>query len=140
MEDLNPFVQTSEQPGAGPGAEAMPTDPVPESSGARRPVEESTAPAGGLGGGERLGPTADGSVAMPGATAETAGSSAANAGDAGATPESAAAKPVAPEEQPAPPEASQGVVGLAVRPRSPPVVPLAAAEEDEVEEIILIEN
>ena len=32
-------------------------------------------------------------------------------------------------------EASQGMVGAAVRPRSPPVVPRAMVEEDEVEEI-----
>ena len=113
----------------------MPVDPIPESPGAQRPVEESTAAAGGLGGGEQLVPTADKSVTVPGGTAEIVGSSAANAGDAGAAPESRAAKPVAPEEQTVPSEASQGMVGPAVRPRSPLVVPPAAVEEDEVEEI-----
>ena len=82
-----------------------------------------------------MAPTVDGSATMPGATAETAGSSAVNAGDASATPESRAAKPVAPKEQMARPETSQGVVEPAVRPRRPPMVPLAMAEEDEVEEI-----
>ena len=33
------------------------------------------------------------------------------------------------------PEASEGVVGHAIRPLSPQVVPLAVVEEDEVEEI-----
>jgi len=66
---------------------------------------------------------------------ENAGSSAMNAGDAGATPESKAARLVAPKEQATPPRALQGVVGHAVRPPSPLVVPPAVEEEDEVEEI-----
>ena len=72
---------------------------------------------------------------MPKATAGTVGSSGAEAGVAGDALESRAAKPVVAEEQTAPPEASPGMVGPTVRPRSPPVVPLAMAEEDEVEEI-----
>ena len=39
------------------------------------------------------------------------------------------------EEQMLPPEALLGMVGPAVRPQSPPTVPQATAEEDEVEEI-----
>ena len=39
------------------------------------------------------------------------------------------------EEQPSPPAAMPGVVGAAIRPWSPPVVPQAMAEEDEVVEI-----
>ena len=42
---------------------------------------------------------------------------------------------MAPEEQIVLPKASEGVVGHAVRPLSPLVVPSAAEEEDEVEEI-----
>ena len=62
-------------------------------------------------------------------------SSGVEAGATDAAPESRAEKPVVPEEQTALPEASEGVVGHAVRPSSPLVVPLAAEEEDEVEEI-----
>ena len=113
----------------------MPIDPILESPGGRWPAEESTAAVGGLSDGEQLAPTADGSATVPGATTETTGSLAANAGDIGATPECGAAKPVVPEEQLAPPEASQSVVVPVVRPWSPLVVPPAAAEEDEVEEI-----
>ena len=82
-----------------------------------------------------MAPTVDGSAAMPEATAENAGSSVANAGDADAAPKLGAAKPVAPKEQPVTPEVLQGVVGPAIRPWSPSVVPPAMAEEDEVEEI-----
>ena len=49
-------------------------DPIPESLGARQPVEESNAPSTGLGGDERLASTVDGSVAAPKAMAGTAGS------------------------------------------------------------------
>ena len=58
----------------------------------------------------------------------------ADAGVAVVTLESRAEKPVVPEEPTALPEASGGVVGHAVRPPSPLVVPLAM-EEYEVEEI-----
>ena len=77
----------------------------------------------------------DGSAAVPEATTGTIGSSGAEAGVVGDAPESGAVKPVVPEGQTSLPEASQGMVGAAVRPRSPPVVPRATAEEDEVEEI-----
>ena len=40
-----------------------------------------------------------------------------------------------PKEQTALPEALEGMVGPAIRPLSPQVVPLAVVEEDEVEEI-----
>jgi len=113
----------------------MLADPILESSGARQPTEESIAAASGLGGSEQSAPTVDGSTTMPKATVETAWSSVANAGDASAMPESRAAKPVVLEEQLVPPKASQSMVGLAVRPWSPLVVPLAVVEEDEVEEI-----
>jgi len=50
-------------------------------------------------------------------------------------PEAMDATPPTAEEQPSPPAAMLGVVGAAVRPRSPPVVSQSAAEEDEVVEI-----
>ena len=113
----------------------MSVAPVPKSSGARQPLEESTATAGELGGGERLASTADGSATVPGVTVETARSLGAEARSTDAAPASRAGKPIVPEEQTALPEASTGVVGHAVRPWSPPVVPPAASEEYEVEEI-----
>ncbi|XP_066392657.1 uncharacterized protein [Miscanthus floridulus] len=45
------------------------------------------------------------------------------------------ATPPMAEEQPSPPAAMPGVVGAAIRPRSPPVVSQSAVEEDEVVEI-----
>ena len=75
MKELNPSVQTGEQPGASPNAEAMLADPVPESLGARRPAEESTTTAGGLGSGEWLAPTVNGSATMAEATTEAIGAS-----------------------------------------------------------------
>ena len=74
------------------------------------PVEESTAAAGGLGGGEQLTPAADESATIPKATSGTVGSSGAKAGVAGDASESKAAKPVVAEEQMAPPEALPGMV------------------------------
>ena len=56
------------------------------------PVEESTAAAGGLGGGEQLEPMADESAAMPRATVEIAGSLGAKAGVTDAMPEARAEK------------------------------------------------
>ena len=102
MEDLNPSIQTGEQPRAGHDVEAMPVDPVLESPGTRRPMEELTAAAGGLSSGEQLAPIVNGSATMPEATVETTESSAANAGDTSTVPESR----VVPKEQTVPPEAS----------------------------------
>ena len=82
-----------------------------------------------------MAPTADGSTTMPRATIKATGASEADAGVAVVTLESRAEKPVVPEEPTALPEASGGVVGHAVRPPSPLVVPPAVEEEDEVEEI-----
>lgn len=97
----------------------MPVDPISESLGARWPAEESTATAGGLGNGEQLAPTMDGSAAMPRAMVETAGSSTTNAGDAGAAPESGAVRPVQPKEPIVLPKTLEGVDGRVVRPPSP---------------------
>ena len=90
----------------------MPVDPMPESPVARRPVEESTAAIGGLGGGERL---ADGSATVPEVMAETTGSSGAEARAADVAPAFSTEGPAVPEEQVALPEASEGVVGHAIR-------------------------
>ena len=98
MEDLNPSVQTSEQPRAGLGAEAMLTNTVPESLGAQRPMEESTAAMDGLGGGEWLATSADESAATLGAMVGATGSSKADAGVVATMPESRVEKPVVPEE------------------------------------------
>ena len=50
-------------------------------------------------------------------------------------PEAREATPTMTEEQIVPPVAMPGMVRAAVRPQSPPVVPRATVEEDEVEEI-----
>ena len=68
---------------------------------------------------------------VPGATAEAAGSSGAEAGVIDAAPKAGVEKPIVLEEQTALLEAPKGMVGHDVQPRSPPVVPPAAAEEDE---------
>jgi len=98
-------------------------------------VEESTAAAGGLGGGKQLTPAADESTTIPKVAAGTIGSSGAEARAAHDVPKFGVTKLVPVEEQTTPPEASPGMVGPAVRPWSPPMVPRATAEEDEVEEM-----
>ena len=70
-----------------------------------------------------------------GAMVKAVGSSGAEAGVADTGPKSGVGKPTLPEEQTMLPKASKGMDGHAVWPRSPSVVPPAAAEEDEVEEI-----
>ena len=112
----------------------MPVDPVPESSGTRRPIEESTTTTDGLGGGEQLAPTVGEPAALPRATMGAIGSLEVDARVTDATPESRAEKSVEPEEQTVLPEALEGMVRHAVRPLNPLVVPLAM-EEDEVKEI-----
>ena len=74
-------------------------------------------------------------AAVPEATAGATVSSGAEAGVADAPPESGAKKPTVPEEQMVLPKVSEGVVGHAMRPSSPLVVPPAVEEEDVVEEI-----
>ena len=115
--------------------EVMPTDPVPESPGARRPTKESTTAANGVGSGEQLARTVDDSTETSGATTRAAESSEARAGATDVVPESRAQRPAASEEQATRPEMPQGVVGRCMRPPSPQVAPPAVEEEDEVEEI-----
>lgn len=98
-------------------------------------MEESTSPSTRLGGDERLVPMADESVAAFEATADNAGSSGVEAVVVGITPKSRAEKPVVLEEQTALLEVSEGMVGPGNQPPSSQVVPPAAVEHDEVEEI-----
>ena len=93
----------------------MPADPIPESPGARQPMEESTVAADGLGGGERLASTVDGSTTVPEVMTKTTGSLGVEAGATDATPVFRTEGPAVPEEQVALPEASEGVVGHAIR-------------------------
>ena len=109
--------------------------PILESPSARQSKEGSTAASGRLGKNEQVALTTDGSAAVLEATAGAAGSLGSEAGVASDAPESWAVKPVAAEDQTAPPKVSSGMVGPAIQPRSPPMVPRATAEEDEVEEI-----
>ena len=93
-------------------------DPILESPGAWQHTEEPNAALGGLGGSERLSTMANESAAAPSATVE-----------------SRVENLAVPKERTALPDASGGMVGPTIRPPSPQVVPLAATEEDEVEEI-----
>ena len=117
----------------------MPVDPIPESPSARQPEEESTAIASRLGGGEQLAPAADGLVTIPRETAGIAESLGADVGVADVALASGLEKPAMLEEQTALPEKLECMVGLAIQPPSPQVVPHAAAEVDEVEEIVRAE-
>ena len=70
-------------------------------------------------------------------TGGTAGPSGAETEVASDAPELGSTKPVVPEELTTPPEAMQGMVGPAIRPQSPLVVPPVAAEEEDVVEKII---
>ena len=133
--DLVLLVQTDEQPKAGSRMEGMPVDPILESPGARQHGGEAIAAVGGLGGVKRLSSTANESVTAPSATAGTVGSSRVEAIVTSVAPKSGAENLAMPKEQTALPEASEGMVGPAIRPPSPQVVPPATVEEDKVEEI-----
>ena len=94
-EDPAPPVRTVEQSKAGPRAEKVPVDPMPESLVARRPAEEPTATTSGLGGGERL---ADRSATVSKVMAETARSLGAEARAVDVVPAFSAVGPAAPME------------------------------------------
>ena len=96
-------------------------DPILESLSARQHTGEPIAAPGGLGGSERLSMTANELAAAPSAPSTTA--------------EFGAENLAVPREPTALPDASEGMVGPAIRPPSPQMVPLATVEEDEVEEI-----
>ena len=110
-------------------------DPILESPGDRQHAGEPVAAVGGLGGGEQLSSMVNESATAPSATAGAAGSSRVEAVVTSIALESRAENPTVSKEQTALPEASEGMVGPAIRPPSSQVVPPAAAEEDEVEEI-----
>ena len=97
----------------------MPVDPILESPSAQEHAGEPIAAPSGLGGSKRLSTIANESATAPSAMAE-----------------SRAENLAGPKEQTTLPDASEGMVGPAIRPPSPQVVPPAATEEDEVEEIV----
>ena len=114
----SPAHPSCEQPKAGSRTEGTPMDPILESPGARQHTEEPNAALGRLGGSKRVSTMANESAAAPSATAE-----------------SRAENLAVPREPTALPDALEGMVGPAIRPLSPQVVPPAATEEDKVEEI-----
>ena len=97
----------------------MPVDHILESSSVREHMGEPIASPSGLDSHERLPTMANESVTAPSAAVELG-----------------AEKLSAPKEQTAVPDASEGMVGPAIRPPSPQVVPPAATDDDEVEEIM----
>ena len=107
------------------------------SPGAQQPVEESTTTAGGPGDGEWSASAEDGPATTREAMAGTAGHSGSETGAAGIAPEHGSSGPEAREELTAPPKVAQDTVGPVVRPKSPPVVPPAAMEEEDVVEEII---
>ena len=118
----------------------MSAAPMSGSLGARQSVEKSTTAVGGLGDGERSASAEDGSATTREAMAGTAGPSGTKTGAVGIAPEYGSTEPEACEELMGPTKAAQGMVGPIVRPKSPPVVPPAAVEEEDmVEEIIRAE-
>jgi len=133
--DPVPPVQTDEQPKASPGVEGMLVDPILESPGARQHAGEPIAAVGGLGSGKQLSSMTNESATAPSAMAGTAGSSRAEAVVTNIASESRAENLAVLKDRTALLEASEGMVGPAIQPPSPQVVPLAATEEDEVEEI-----
>ena len=96
---------------------------------------------GGLGDGEWSALAEDGLATTREAMVGTIGPSGSKTGAASAAPKCGSTEPEVREELTAQPEAAQGMVGPAVRPKSPPVVPPAAMEEEDVvEEIIRAEH
>ena len=97
----------------------MPVDHILESPSVWEHAGEPIAAPGGLDGRKRLPTMANESMTAPSVMVE-----------------SGAKKLSAPKEQTAVPDTSEGVVGPAIRPPRPQVVPPAATEEDKVEEIV----
>ena len=113
----------------------MTTAPVRESPSARR-TEDGPATAASIpGDGESLAHMTGASATATEATTENIDTLEAETAADVDVPEAKDATLSTAEEQPSPPVAMPGVVGAAVRPRSPPVVSQSAAEEDEVVEI-----
>ena len=114
----------------------MPTAPVRESLSARQTEDGSATTASGPGGGESLAHTTGASATATEAATENISTLEMEAAANVDAPEAEEATSTMAEEQLAPPVATLGVVGAAVRPQSPPVVPRAMVEEDEVVEIV----
>ena len=115
--------------------EKMTTAPVQESPSVRRAEDEPAVAPSSPGDGESLAHTMGESATATAATTEkvvTVETETAAAVDA---PEVTDATPSTAEEQTSSPAGAPGVVGAAVRPRSPPRVPQATTDEDEVMEI-----
>ena len=110
-------------------------DPILESPGARQHAVEPITAVGGLGGGEQLPSTTNKSATVPSATGGATASSRVETIATSIASKSGAENLAVPKEQTLLPEALESMVGPAIRPLSPQVVPLAVAEEDEVEEI-----
>ena len=119
--------------------EATSVAPVSESSDAWQLAEESTTDAGRLRDGERSAPVEDWSATILKTTIGTAGPSGAETEVASDAPGFGSMKPVVPEGLMASPKATQGMVKPTVQPQSPPVVPPAATEEEDVVEIVRAE-
>ena len=113
----------------------MTTAPVRESPSARRTEDGPAIAASIPGDGELLAHTTSASATMTDAMTEEVGTLESETAAVVDAPEAKEATPTMAEEQLAPTTATSGVVGAAVRPQSPPVVPQATAEEDEVVEI-----
>ena len=137
MEGLDPSARTDERSRIDPEGEVTPVGPMSGSPGARQQAEESTTAAGRLGDGERSASAKDGSATTHEAMASTARPSGSETRAAGTAPEYRSTEAEACEEPTAPPEAAPGMVGPVVRPKSPPVVPPAAVEEEDVVEEII---
>ena len=92
---------------------------------------------GGPGDGEGSASAEDGSATTREAMAGTVGHSGSETGATGIAPEHLSSGPEVREELIAPPEAAQDMVGPTVWPKSPPVAPPAAMEEEDVVEEII---
>ena len=111
------------------------TAPVWESPSSRRTEDGPAATPSRPGDGESLAYATDASVTATAATIEKVVTLEAETVAIVDAPEVTDATPSMAEEQTSSPTGMPGVVGAVVRPRSPPVVPQATAEEDKVVEI-----
>ena len=113
----------------------MTTAPIQESLSVRRTEDEPAAAPSRAGDGESLVHTMGASVTATAATTEKVVTLEMETAAVVDEPEVTDATPSTTEEQTSSPTGVPGVVEAAVRPQSPPMVPQAMAEEDNVEEI-----
>jgi len=113
----------------------MPTAPIRESPSAQQTEDGPAAAASGPGDGESLAHTTGASATATEATTKKVDTLEAETAAVVDAPEAMDATPPTAEEQTSSPAGMPGVVGAAGRRRSPPEVPQATAEEDEVVEI-----